>query len=372
MRSRAGPKAARPARPARRTSFPGGETASDIAARVGPRRIGAILRNSQVAMAFEALGDRWSVLILRGVFLGARRFEELIASAGASRGTLTARLRFLVNEGILHRHRYQLRPVRYEYRLTRMGADLYPTVLMYWLWERRYGGGPDLPHELLHRTCGRSMQPRLVCRACHEPLAVGSISVETVAEPDERRGRPPKHCLHAGAGSWRGARSGNVRLIDVVGDRWTALVQASGFFGLHRFADIQAALLVPTNTLADRLRLLVQAGVFERIPYQSNPPRHSYRLTEKGRALYLPVLTMHQWADRWLLRGRTAPIRLWHRPCGSVANGAVVCDRCHIELRLSEVEPRWLPQVGRLRASSGRAAVDGTGSRALKSVQTSK
>ena len=62
-----------------------------------------------------------------------------------------------------------------------------------------------------------------------------------------------------------------MHVIDVIGDRWTALVQASSYFGLHRFADIQAALSVPTNTLADRLRMLVQAACL-RAPPVPGPP----------------------------------------------------------------------------------------------------
>ena len=315
------------------------ERIAGIAARVGSERAGAILRSSQVAMAFEALGDRWSALVLREIFLGARRFEELVVATGASRATLTLRLRSLVHEGILHRHPYQARPARYEYRLTRMGLDLYPTALMYWLWEKLYGStSGTLPRELVHTTCGQSMLPLLVCRTCNEPVEIASIRVELVAEPDERQVRLPKHCLHTG--SWRERDDQTVHAIDVIGDRWTALVQAATYYGLHRFADIQTALAVPTNTLSDRLRLLVQAGVLFKTQYQDNPPRHAYRLSDKGRALYLPAFTLHQWADRWLLRGRVAPIRLLHRTCGAVAEGAAVCDQCRDELRPAEVEPR--------------------------------
>lgn len=331
------------------------ERAVGIAARVGPERAGAILRSSQVAMAFEALGDRWSVLVLREIFLGARRFEELVATTQASRATLSLRLRSLVDEGILHRHPYQTRPTRYEYRLTRMGADLYPTALMYWHWERRYGGSSDLPQEIVHRPCRTAMLPVLACRACGESIDIRSIRVEIVAEPDEGRVSLPKHCLHTGATSWRKIEVGSVRVIDVVGDRWTSLVQASTYYGLHRFADIQAALSIPTNTLADRLRLLVQAGVFSRTPYQDNPPRFAYRLTEKGRALYLPAFTLHQWANRWLLRGRVAPIRLLHRTCGHTAEGAVVCDQCRAELRPSAVELRRSLRRTSATAASGPA-----------------
>ncbi len=127
---------------------------------------------------------------------------------------------------------------------------------------------------------------------------------------------------------------------EAVGDRWTSLVQASAYCGLHRFGDIQAALEMPTNTLAGRLKRLVRAGSFDRIQYLDHPPRFEYRLTDRGRALYLAALTLHQWAGRWLLRGRAAPLRLWHRPCDSIVDGAVVCDHCWRELRPAEVEPR--------------------------------
>jgi DNA-binding HxlR family transcriptional regulator len=336
------PAAAPPSQPTAQAARPGAgtERTAGIAARVGPERAGAILRGSQVAMAFEALGDRWSALVLREVFQGGHRFEEFVAATGASRATLTQRLRALVDEGILHRHPYQTRPMRYEYRLTRMGMELYPTALMYWRWEQNYGGRSDLPQELVHTPCGNSMRPLLVCRTCREPIDIGSIRVEIVAIPDEHQVSLPKNCLHTGANSWRQLDGQAVQAIDVIGDRWTALVQAAAYYGLHRFADIQAALSVSTNTLADRLRLLVQAGVFSKALYQDNPPRHAYALTEKGRALYLPAFTLHQWADRWLLRGRVAPIRLTHRPCGATVDGAVVCDHCREELRPSAVEPR--------------------------------
>jgi DNA-binding HxlR family transcriptional regulator len=307
-------------------------------------------------MAFEALGDRWSALVLREVFLGSSRFEELVTATGASRATLTLRLRALVDEGILHRHPYQTRPTRYEYRLTRMGTDLYPTALMYWLWEKRYGGMPSLPQQLVHTQCRAVMLPLLVCRTCREPLDIGDIRVEIVGDPDEKQVSLPKHCLHTGKNSWRDVDDSTVHVIDVIGDRWTALVQAAAYYGLHRFADIQAALAIPTNTLADRLRLLVQAEVFSRTPYQANPPRFAYRLTEKGRSLYLPAFTLHQWANRWLLRGRIAPIQLVHRTCGNPAEGAVVCNQCRDELRPQDVEPHRSARRVTGRAASGRAS----------------
>ena len=163
----------------------------------------------------------------------------------------------------------------------------------------------------MHRPCGQPMLPLLVCRACREPIDIGNIRVEIVAEPDERQVSLPKHCLHTGANSWREVedrdRARRSTSSAIAGRRWCRRPRITACTGSQ---TSRRRCAVPTNTLADRLRLLVQAGVFSRTPYQDNPPRYAYRLTEKGRALYLPAFTLHQWADRWLLRGRVAPIQL--------------------------------------------------------------
>jgi DNA-binding HxlR family transcriptional regulator len=281
-------------------------------------------------------------LILRKIFLGSNRFEDLLSATSASRGILTNRLKALVQEGILYRHPYSARPLRHEYRLTRVGEDLYPTALMYWIWEKRYGRDHSLPSELIHRSCGQPAQPVLICLHCRKPIEITDIDVEVLEGYERVPQDPPKRSsLHVSNRIRQDGDSTEVHVLDVIGDRWTALVQASMYFGLHRYADIQTALSIATNTLADRLRLLVNTGVFSRRPYQDNPPRYSYRLTEKGRALYLPAFTLHQWADRWLLRGWHPPLALRHRSCGQLAQGEIICDQCDEPLRLHEVKPVW-------------------------------
>ena len=85
--------------------------------------------------------------------------------------------------------------------------------------------------------------------------------------------------------------------LDLVGDRWSLLIVRDLLFQEElRFADLAAAAEgVPTNTLADRLRRLEECGVVARRPYSDRPPRHQYRLTERGREL-APVLdAMANW-----------------------------------------------------------------------------
>ena len=81
-----------------------------------------------IAGALEVVGERWSILILRDVFLGIHRFDDLQRGLGIARNVLRDRLNLLVDEGILERRRYQERPERFEYRLTDKGNDLWPVL----------------------------------------------------------------------------------------------------------------------------------------------------------------------------------------------------------------------------------------------------
>ena len=87
--------------------------------------------------------------------------------------------------------------------------------------------------------------------------------------------------------------------LEVVGEWWSMLIVRDAFLGVRRFDDFQARLGISRNILNDRLTKLVDDGVLERVPYQDNPPRAKYRLTEKGRDLWHVLTAMRQWGDRW-------------------------------------------------------------------------
>ena len=82
-----------------------------------------------IARTLELVGERWSLLVIRDVFLGNRRFDEMQSSLGVARNVLANRLQRLVDEGILERRVYQARPERHEYFLTEKGLDLWPTLV---------------------------------------------------------------------------------------------------------------------------------------------------------------------------------------------------------------------------------------------------
>ncbi len=124
-----------------------------------------------VARALSAVGDRWTLLVLREAFLRTRRFEDFQSRTGAARNIVADRLQKLVEQGILERRPYQTRPTRHEYRLTEKGLDLYPVVLSLAAWGDRWMAGEEgQPVEHVHRHCGQVMRPLQVCSECGEPI----------------------------------------------------------------------------------------------------------------------------------------------------------------------------------------------------------
>ena len=86
----------------------------------------------------------------------------------------------------------------------------------------------------------------------------------------------------------------------VVGDWWSLLLIRETARGHHRFDALQEELGISRKVLTERLAHLVETGVLAKVPYQDRPVRHEYRLTESGRGLLPVLLSMQDWADRWV------------------------------------------------------------------------
>jgi DNA-binding HxlR family transcriptional regulator len=124
-----------------------------------------------VARALEVVGERWSLLILRSVLLGVRRFDDLHDALGITRSVLTTRLQRLVDEGVLERVAYQQRPTRYEYRATDKGRGLWPAVMHLLRWgDAHYPERAGVPRIVEHAGCGGQPDDHLLCDRCGEAL----------------------------------------------------------------------------------------------------------------------------------------------------------------------------------------------------------
>ena len=132
-----------------------------------------------IAGALEVVGERWSLLIVRDVLLGLRRFDEMQSDLGIARNVLQTRLTRLVEQGVLEKRLYQERPPRYEYRLTEKGLDLWPAIVALMKWGDRYAARASGPPVLLeHKGCGGAVDEHRICEACGARLSVRDVRAQ--------------------------------------------------------------------------------------------------------------------------------------------------------------------------------------------------
>ena len=130
-----------------------------------------------IARTLDVIGEPWSPLILRDVWVGMNRFDEIQADLGISRKVLTERLNHLVEHGVLERRPYDRRP-RYEYHLTEKGRDLFPVAFMLMQWGDRWlapGYGGNL--RVRHKECGWLVRGVVSCGRCGEPLRAHEVNI---------------------------------------------------------------------------------------------------------------------------------------------------------------------------------------------------
>ena len=291
----------------------------------GPR-----LAASGAARALALIGDAWVLRILRSAFRGTCRFSAFVQELGVSRAVLSQRLEVLCDAGVLTRDMAD-GVGHARYRLTDMGLDLWGVLILMWLWERHRGTGLQAPESdgdrprrvLLHRDCGASIEPRYVCRCCHEP--VSAFQTEAVIAESTRAEPVPEPATRRYRQSSRQDLSGQPRLLRLYGDRWNGFIMAAAFQGVRTFSDFERALGLGPAQISDRLAQLQALGFLRARAYAGQ--RQEYRLTADAVSTYPITVALMQWGNRWLWSGR-APLTLRHKSCGHPLHAELVCSHC--------------------------------------------
>ncbi len=268
-----------------------------------------------------ALGDNWTSAVLLGAFTGINQFDVWIDRLGIPRATLTNRLTKLIELGLMRRRSYGDRPARQGYRLTQAGLKLYNHVLMFWVWERRWGQrGSSLPTELVHRSCGNSFTPVLACSACHSKTGLTDLTLTLQVNPE---------LLERAAQS---SRNGRVARVDQSGmglrvDRWSLLIVNAVILGCHYFDQLLHVLGISSSVLARRLAGMEQS---ELLLCQHEPHDHRrrrYQLTPASRDLFAYLVCLSNWATHHYLHQR-ASVSPLHKACGQDFMPEVLCSCC--------------------------------------------
>lgn len=310
-------------------------------------KVGYFLRGTSLNRALAVVGDWWTQRILREAFLGVRHFDAFQAHLAIPRQTLTVRLRSLVTHGVLAHGGDG-------YRLTPRGLALYPWALMVWRWSRRWAGaaGPRHPPRLVHLDCGQAMQPMFACGACLQEVNLRDVAYEVLpqrASRERARPTPGSADTPAAARRWMAAREvlgdGQAahHIAFITADRWTHLVLSAVFLGCHAFDELQRAIGISSNILAQRLALLVHTGFLRKARSREDGRRYDYRLTPRSRDVFPITIALVQWADACLPGDAGPPLRRRHLPCGAHLQARVICSHCQGDLLPHRVRFEALP-----------------------------
>jgi len=273
--------------------------------------------------ATEAIGDAWAWLILsESIISGTQRFDAFQRRLGIARSTLSGRLLALCANGLMTQNGR-------EYVLTAAGADFLGCMMTAVAWgDRWHTDGITVPLRIAHIGCSDQIRGELRCSKCSELIDARDVSfdrlpqaIDPSGDALQRRRAPGLELLQrAGANSIAAT-------LQVIGDRWSALIIRELFYGSKRFDEFQRRLGIATNILSQRLQRLVEQGIVDKREYQLRPIRYQYQLTPKGLDLYPVPLSMLAWGDRWLSNDGP-PVVLSHRRCGQRLIPRLSCNVC--------------------------------------------
>ncbi len=149
-------------------------------------------QDCSIARALEAIGERWTLLVIRDAFYGVTRFSDFQAHLDIPKAILSNRLRALTNTGILRRETDPDHPGRVRYRLTELGLELWPVVHALRSWGERYSPAEGGPRRIMrHAECGGTLDGAGSCRRCgarpsaHDVIAEPGpgLRAETALDP---------------------------------------------------------------------------------------------------------------------------------------------------------------------------------------------
>ena len=292
----------------------------------------------RIGYALDVIGDQWTLLVLQQAFFGVRRFSDWRDTLGVSEPVLAARLRVLVEAGVLYRRPYRdERRTRDEYRLTDAGLELWEILVAIWAWEyrwvrRRDAELPVLVHDLCERTC----DPPLTCGRCGEVVTARDTAAHRAPARQVRDVTTPRRFRRSG---WDSVADRPLlffpETMTIIGDRWSTAVTAAAFLGVRRFSELERELGIRPSVLSQRLGQLTEVGVLRRRASE-NGRDVRYGLTEKGMGFFPVFALIIDWADRWL-DDLPSSLTIVHRACGEPLTPTLTCDRCGVRLERQQV-----------------------------------
>jgi DNA-binding HxlR family transcriptional regulator len=266
-----------------------------------------------VRQGSDVVCDRWSLALIISAFLGDSRFAEFTKRTGLASRLATMRLRTLVEQGLMVRLPYSIRPPRHEYRLTNMGLAFRDVICQMVRWERNWNAAA-MPVQIATQLCA-NLDANLRCQACGAAATARDITLRVsrsdLAQKPVKQGRHRRSII-SGTPSGSGLKHFTESL-DIFGDKWGIEILVCAFTGIRRFNDFRTCTDISANILSDRLNRFTESGIFRPA---TGPGEQGYRLTAKGLDTYGVLVQLQDWSDSWLSQRYRSPVKLIHQSCG--------------------------------------------------------
>ena len=242
--------------------IPGPSERRDAVARSGER-------NCSVARTLDIVSDAWAFLIIREAFFGTQHIRGISCSARHSARDAD---RSAEEDSRGRASSARSRPGasrRKEYRLTKMGFDLYPSfIALMQFGDRWLAGETSRSLTLVHAACGCESHPLVACSECLEKARAREVTYRDGPGAGQTRARRPGRnaaALIRRSKFLLGRPSSVSRALQIIGDKWSFMVVREAFFGVRRYDQIQTNLSIAPNILTDRLSRLVAKACSARV-----------------------------------------------------------------------------------------------------------
>lgn len=281
-----------------------------------------------LSRALEALGDRWSLEVLRLASESPRTFSDFSGALELTDTVLSKRLSHLHERGLLDRAAYSERPLRWRYAATDRTLDLWKPRLATWRWDRTWVPRADAHRvQVVHATCGKSVVPAFGCGACE---AIGLTPHDVRSELTEQLRAELNH--PASKRITRLAARPHIDAISLLGDSWSVALLGSVLLGNRSFSELRRILgTISTATLSEKLQRFVAVELLVREAPDGQRRAH-YRATPKTLDFFPIFATLIEWSRDW---ADPVGMRFIHTQCDSELLPRYTCNSCNRAMRRS-------------------------------------
>jgi DNA-binding HxlR family transcriptional regulator len=277
-----------------------------------------------IRRALNIIGEQWTVLILRELFIGLQRYSELHAALGVAHATLSRRLGQLVEHGIIEKQASQ------RYKLTNKGKDLLGFILAMRHWQLQWHEAPQLVRPLLHTSCNTEAHYPLVCTHCKQELKLEDIERRDGPGAGLEEAPPQRHLRRGKSGT---VDEGAFQVPAICRDQRAAQVLNACYQGKLRFQELQDHLQLPPQIISSRLSLLCEIDFLR----AAENRRGGYALTDRALGFYPVLQALATWGASYLSTDEGPPERYIHKTCGKHLQIEPQCTHCRTAIHYGDL-----------------------------------